>query len=158
MLEFDFGYHSGLETYKPLLAELFGKLENGLNRFKPTEQMKLQIYSGLFDTLFAGSKPSVQFDYFFHDPFSPEVNPELWSPETFTSLKEIGSPDSVLSTYCAATSARASMAVAGWYVARADGALGKREMTLASLDPSRLSKWKRVDEKRLVHRFRNGDF
>lgn len=155
---FNFGEGPRLYSYKSLLTDIFGKIVNGLNRFEPADYLTFKLYSGLFDRLFDEEQIQETFDYLFHDPFSPEVNPELWTPGTFESLKEISSPDAVLSTYCAATSARASMAVAGWNVSRAAGALGKREMTLASLNPSRLSKWKRLNEKRLIQRFENGDF
>ncbi len=156
--DFDFGDQPGLDSYKPLLTKIFGSVKNGLNRFEPSGQLSLQIYSGFFDRFFEHDQIPESFDYFFHDPFSPEVNPELWTPETFDSLKKISSPDGVLSTYCAATSARASMAVAGWAVARAAGALGKREMTIASPDPSRLSGRKRLNEQRLIRRFNDNEF
>ena len=155
---FDFGEELRPDSYKPLLTDIFGKIRNGLNRFEPANYLTFKLYFGLFDRLFDEEQIPETFDYLFHDPFSPEVNPELWTPGAFESLKEISSPDAVLSTYCAATSARASMAVAGWNVARTAGALGKREMTLASLNPSRLSKRKRLNEKRLIERFENGEF
>ena len=155
---FDFGEEFQPDSYKPLLTDIFGKIRNGLNRFEPANHLTLKLYFGHFDQLFDEEQIPETFDYLFHDPFSPEVNPELWTPGVFRSLKKISSPDALLSTYCAATSARASMAVAGWSVARAGGALGKREMTLASLDPSHLTKWKRLNEKRLIERFENGEF
>lgn len=155
---FDFGEEIRLVSYKPLLTNIFSKIKPGLNRFDHGKHLTFKIYYGLFDRLFDEEQIPETFDYFFHDPFSPEVNPELWTPGTFKKLKENSSPDAVLSTYCAATSARASMAVAGWNVSRAAGALGKREMTIASLNESRLSKWKRLNEKRLIQRYKNGDF
>lgn len=155
---FDFGENPCLDSYKPMLIDIFEKIKQGLNRIEVDNHLTFILYSGLFDRLFVDEQIPVTFDYFFHDPFSPDVNPELWTPGTFESIREISTPDAVLSTYCAATSARSSMAVAGWNVCRAAGALGKREMTLASLNPSRLSKWKRLNEKRLIERFENGDF
>jgi hypothetical protein len=50
------------------------------------------------------------------------------------------------------------MAAGGWFVARAPGALGKREMTLAAPTEARLAGYSRVDEERLVRRLRNGEF
>lgn len=95
---------------------------------------------------------------FFHDPFSPETNPSGWTPELFRRLRKLAAEDALLSTYSASSRARASMATAGWYVARAPGALNKREMTLASPNPDRLKSFKRVNESRLAERLRNGDF
>ena len=97
-------------------------------------------------------------DLFFHDPFSPETNPEGWTPELFRRLRHLASEDALLSTYSASSRARAAMADAGWYVARAPGALNKREMTLASPNPDCLRRWKRVNESRLAQRLRDGDF
>ncbi|MEX2585562.1 MAG: MnmC family methyltransferase, partial [Balneolaceae bacterium] len=82
----------------------------------------------------------------------------LWNEDVFRKLAGWSAPDALLATYGAASSARAAMAAEGWYVARAKGALGKREMTVASLDPAKLSPWKRVNEKRLIERLRNGAF
>jgi len=48
--------------------------------------------------------------------------------------------------------------VAGWKISRAPGALGKREMTLASLDEKNLDGFKRVNEQRLIERYHQGDF
>ncbi|MFO7884188.1 MAG: MnmC family methyltransferase, partial [Desulfobacteraceae bacterium] len=75
-----------------------------------------------------------------------------------SEIASASAKDAVLTTYSAATSARAAMAVAGWYIARAPGALGKREMTVASKNPDKLSHLKRVDEERLARRFHDGDF
>ena len=50
------------------------------------------------------------------------------------------------------------MAKASWFVAKTKGALGKREMTVASLNEKKLIHLKRVNELRLIERFDNGDF
>jgi len=85
------------------------------------------------ETVKALEKEEAQFDYFIQDPFSPSKNPSLWSEDWFISLRRIGSPRAILSTYCAATRARKSMKAAGWFVCRAPGFGRKRESTLASL-------------------------
>lgn len=98
------------------------------------------------------------YTHFFHDPFSIEASPELWSEAMFARLRSMAAADALLSTYAAASKARAAMAAAGWCVARAPGALGKREMTLASPSAEALAGYPRVDETRLVARLRRGDF
>jgi hypothetical protein len=50
------------------------------------------------------------------------------------------------------------MAWAGWFIARVPGTLGKREMTLASLNPDLLQPYRRVNEKRLAERYELGEF
>jgi tRNA U34 5-methylaminomethyl-2-thiouridine-forming methyltransferase MnmC len=73
-------------------------------------------------------------------------------------LKKYSNPNAMLTTYCAASRARGAMAWAGWHVARAPGALGKREMTIASLNPDGLKEFKRVNEERLAKRYVRDDF
>ncbi|MEX2344740.1 MAG: tRNA (5-methylaminomethyl-2-thiouridine)(34)-methyltransferase MnmD [Balneolaceae bacterium] len=158
---FDFGENlQALQPFK-ILSEIFGNLQPGMNQLTITDQVQLKLFVGFFDAhpvTSTQAEDTSPFDFIFHDAFSPEVNADLWTPEVFRHLAKVSRPDAVLSTYCAATSARAAMAVAGWKVARAQGALGKREMTVASLDPENLNDFKRVNEKRLVERFEKGDF
>lgn len=138
------------------IRSIFSDLDNGMNtiRLFTDKELYLHLFVGYFRDF-----PDIDhtIDFIFHDAFSPEVNQELWQPETFSRLRSFSSPDTILSTYCAASKARAAMAKAGWYVSRAPGALGKREMTLASLNPYQLQH-KRVNEQRLVERFDAGDF
>lgn len=138
-----------------ILACIFRDLKPGINRIHIKKHVTFELFIGQFDEM---PDPEIQFDHIFFDPFSPEVNPELWTPETFRKLGSWSSPEVLLSTYCAASSARAAMAVTGWKLARAPGALGKREMTLAALKHERLSDWQQINDERLVERFRNGDF
>ncbi len=155
---FDFGDNPGLNQSKELLAEIFQNLKPGLNHFQISENLTLKLYSGLFDNLFENESIQEKFHFFFHDPFSPEANPDLWTPEVFKKLASVSHHDAILSTYCAASAARAAMAVSGWHLAKAQGALGKREMTVASINPEKLAPFKRINEKRLIERFKRGDF
>ena len=153
----DFG--ENLENLEPgrILHDVFSGLNPGWNRIDITEKLTLHLFVGFFKDLkeFPGAGKA---DFFFHDPFSPEANPELWTKEVFQKLISKAALDARLVTYCAASSARAAMATAGWHVARAPGALGKREMTIASPDTGRLSQFKRVNEERLINRYEAGDF
>lgn len=79
-------------------------------------------------------------------------------PRGIPKLKSLAKGEAILGTYCAASKARAAMAVAGWKLAKARGALGKREMTIASLSENNLTDFKRINEERLIERFNNGDF
>lgn len=144
-----------LENGTQRLTTIFDNLKPGLNHFPVTDRLNLELFIGPFEENPAPSEP---YDAIFFDPFSPEVNAEMWTPDVFETIRQASTDDVLLSTYCAASGARAAMAVAGWKVARARGALGKREMTLAALRPERLKGWKRVNESRLAERFRNGEF
>jgi tRNA U34 5-methylaminomethyl-2-thiouridine-forming methyltransferase MnmC len=151
----DFGPE--LEKHNPnaLLGNIFGSLIPGWNRFEITELLTLHLWNGPFSEM---PLPERTIHFFFHDPFSPEVNRELWTPEVFQTLLAMAAGDAVLATYCAATSARAAMAVAGWKTARAPGALGKREMTIASNSESKLVGFKLLNNRRLIERYKRGDF
>lgn len=155
--DLDFGEElAGLEP-NLILQDIFNNLKPGRNRFSPGSRLTLHLFNGFFDAFEAGALDR-KADIFFHDPFSPEVNPELWTKEVFERLLTIAADEALLVTYCAASSARAAMAAAGWYVARAPGALGKREMTIASPKPERLEQFKRVNEEHLKKRYEAGDF
>lgn len=149
--ELDFGKELEQLDYKPILKNIFSSLKNGWNRFEISPHVTLNIFSGTFEDLQQDDENL--HDFIFHDPFSPEANPEGWTPELFKKIAGWCKPDALLATYCAASKARASMAAAGWKVARAPGAPGKREMTLASLVVEKLKGLKRVNEKRLIKRF-----
>ena len=138
-------------------ASCFAKLNEGWNTISlpAYPELHLSVFKGFFKDMPA---PKESIDYFFHDPFSPEVNSELWTVTTFQKLKQFATPDAVLSTYCAASKARAAMAKAGWLVAKANGALGKREMTVASLNENKLIHLRRVNEPRLIQKFDHSDF
>lgn len=137
------------------LPLLFKNLDRGFNYRRPLPEVDVHLFYGLF----ADYRPDdVAFDFIFHDAFSPRVNPELWTGTVFSSIHRWSTGRAVLSTYCAASAARGAMAWAGWNVARAPGALGKREMTLASPAEAPLLPFKRVNEERLARRYEAGDF
>lgn len=132
------------------LAPIFTQLQDGNADYQPLPDMKIRVYKGPAEQADFGTE---KYHFVFHDPFSPDVNPELWSAPIFSRIKSYCSDDAVLATYCAATRARGAMAVGGWFVARAPGALGKREMTIASLDEQKLLHFDRLNEKKLIERF-----
>ncbi len=156
-MNFDFTAHFQHPELNKVLPEIFSQLTRGFNHFKPLPEVdaELSLFIGTFDKF---NPTNLQADFIFHDPFSPEVNEELWTADTFTRLASFSKSSTVLTTYCAASKARAAMAVAGWKVARAPGALGKREMTIAALDEDKLTDFKRVNEQRLSERYLKGDF
>lgn len=160
--DFEFNNEPGLGKSLLVLRSILQDLTPGMNRIQLTNHLSLHLWFGFFDDLFAENHNSPlinhKMNFIFHDAFSREVNEELWTPQVFKKLASISKNDVVLSTYCAASSARAAMAVAGWKVARAPGAVGKREMTVASIDSDKLEDFKRLNEKRLAERFETGDF
>jgi tRNA U34 5-methylaminomethyl-2-thiouridine-forming methyltransferase MnmC len=153
----DFTGHLSDPKLNNILPGIFTEISPGMNVIKPLKTMDvtLHLFAGNFEKF---SLKDINTDFIFHDPFSPEVNKELWTESTFQKLAGFSKPETVLSTYCAASKARGAMCSAGWFVARTRGALGKREMTIASLSEEKLLDYKRVNESKLTQRYRNGDF
>ncbi|TVR16646.1 MAG: hypothetical protein EA391_07355 [Balneolaceae bacterium] len=160
--DLSFGSESFLNKQVPVLAEIFDGLKPGMNQAGINPLLKLELFWGKFEDTPDFSENHIAdknlASFILHDPFSPDVNPGLWTPDVFKQLYQISTSDAILATYCAATSARAAMAVANWNVARARGALGKREMTIASKSAEKLLTFKRLNENRLKERFEKGDF
>jgi tRNA U34 5-methylaminomethyl-2-thiouridine-forming methyltransferase MnmC len=137
------------------LSSLFSAILPGNNSCMITEQLELALFIGVFADFQFPSRP---IDIIFFDAFSPKANPELWTSAVFRALYEHAHPGAVMSTYCAAVSARAAMCHAGWHVARGPGFKTRREMTIASRDPDRLEGLARVDEARYARRYADGEF
>lgn len=155
--QLDFGEFADEKDQIDRLASIFKNLQPGLNIIRPWPDVniELQLYFGLFsDCIF----DALNVDFIFQDAFSPDVNQELWTVDTFLKLASFSSESTVLTTYCASSKARASMAMAGWKLAKRRGALGKREMTVASLSTHKLDGLKKINEERLKERYKDGDF
>ena len=66
----------------------------------------------------------------YHDAFSPEVNPELWSDAFLETLARALEPDGTLVSYCVQGAVRRRLQAAGLEVSKRPGK-GKREVLLA---------------------------
>lgn len=137
------------------LPAIFNKLSKGMNELSITSNITLYLFSGMFDNF---KVDELDAGYIFHDAFSPDVNPELWTGDTFKKLADFSTKNVILSTYCAASKAQGAMAWAGWKVAKTQGALGKREMIVASLSEEPLTDFKRINEEHYAQRYEEGDF
>jgi tRNA U34 5-methylaminomethyl-2-thiouridine-forming methyltransferase MnmC len=113
------------------IINVFQELRRGSVYANLNEQVELYVFKGLFADY---SPNNVTFDFVFHDAFSPQVNPELWTSDVFRNILEWCNEGTILTTYCAASNAKKAMKEAGWTVYKAPGALGKREMTRAVLE------------------------
>ncbi|EXI74457.1 MAG TPA: tRNA (5-methylaminomethyl-2-thiouridine)(34)-methyltransferase MnmD [Candidatus Accumulibacter phosphatis] len=76
-------------------------------------------------------KPQGRYDLVYHDAFSPDVQPELWTSEVFARLAGCMSSGAVLVTYSAKGEVRRHLRSVGLTVERLPGPPGKREMTRA---------------------------
>ena len=70
-------------------------------------------------------------DAWFLDGFSPAKNPDLWTPQILAAVAAHTRPGGTAATYSAAGHVRASLAAAGFDVARVPGFGAKRHMTIA---------------------------
>jgi tRNA U34 5-methylaminomethyl-2-thiouridine-forming methyltransferase MnmC len=154
---FNYGKHLRHPEFISKLTEIFDNLTAGMNHFKITDNISLQLFKGMFED-FNPAQNELNANYIFHDAFSPDVNPDLWSGKVFKTIRDFSADDVILSTYSAASKAQGALAWAGWHVAKTKGALGKREMILAALDSSQLKDLKQINEKRYAQRYEKGDF
>jgi tRNA U34 5-methylaminomethyl-2-thiouridine-forming methyltransferase MnmC len=76
-------------------------------------------------------------DFVFFDFYSPKANPELWGIESFKTVRNLCAPGATLTTYSAATSARAAMLLAGFLVGVGRSTDAKTQTTVATLFPTR---------------------
>ena len=70
----------------------------------------------------------------FYDPYSPTVNPEMWTLELFTALRAGLRPDRpcLLTNYTRSTSVRVTLLLAGFYVGIGPSTGEKDETTVAA--------------------------
>jgi queuine tRNA-ribosyltransferase len=74
-----------------------------------------------------------QFDLVFFDPFSPEANPTLWTPDFLRAVRSISRYDgALLATYSSATPTRVAMLLAGFYVGQGWSTGTRTETTIAA--------------------------
>lgn len=124
------------DTMRDWFSKSLKGLKKGWNHFQPEEDLPifLHLYWGNIQEITELKPFSQCINFYFHDPFSVQQNPECWTPGIFECYKKWGHNHAKLSTYAAATQIRAAMALTGWQVYKAAGTLGKREMTIASLE------------------------
>ena len=78
----------------------------------------------------------------FYDPYSPTVNPEMWTLETFAAVLARTREESpcLLTTYTRSTAVRVTLLLAGWYVGIGGATGEKDETTVAANVPGLLDK------------------
>ena len=139
------------------LEDIFRNLSDGMNKFALTDHISLHLFKGMFRD-FASQNFQIAANFVFHDAFSPDANPDLWTGEVFKQIRDFCADDAIFSTYSAASIAQGALSWAGWHVAKTEGALGKREMIVAALDSDQLSGLDRINEERYARRYEQGDF
>lgn len=72
------------------------------------------------------------YDLIYFDAFSPDKQPEMWTPERFEYIFQHAAQGAVLTTYCAKGVVRRALQAAGFQVERLPGPPGKREILRAT--------------------------
>jgi tRNA U34 5-methylaminomethyl-2-thiouridine-forming methyltransferase MnmC len=82
-------------------------------------------------TLELARLPEVYFDVVYFDAFAPDSQPELWTQQAFSKIKDIMTTPSVFVTYCAKGQVKRDLKSVGFKLESLPGPPGKREMVRA---------------------------
>jgi hypothetical protein len=100
-----------------------------------TEFVQVQLVLGdalKVDHEALGAIPANGSDAIYFDPFSPDSNPELWTPKIFQQAHNFLKPAGRLVSYCVKSSVRRDLAACGFEVHKVAGPVGgKREVLQA---------------------------
>ena len=135
-----------LEKYykkKPAVSEIY-RLINDCeweSAFQLTKYFTLHKIKSDFTTYYSAMK----YDVIYFDAFSPEVQPELWTPEIFIKIGNMMDHGAVLSTFSAKGQVRRNIMSAGITAVRIAGPPGKREMIMAIKPPKEADGKKNVN-------------
>ncbi len=126
-----------LESWKFILKASIKdrRIEKGfltLNFFSPKISLKIYIGEGRSVVKNIWKKYQNFFDAVFHDPFSPKVNPEMWSTELFSLIRKMVKREAILATYSTSTAIRKALHMAGFGVKEGVALGRKSKSTVAS--------------------------
>lgn len=118
------------------IRRAFLKWRAGLPEIGPPARLHREFEGGVRLELVLGDATSVQipaagYHAIYHDPFSPDANPELWTQAFLARLYALLSPEGRLATYSARGAVRRNLLAVGFKVQKQAGPPGKREMLVA---------------------------
>ena len=115
------------ETIYPAMRILarFGRYTSG--------GIYIEIKNGNAEEIIFDLPREAAFDAVFLDPFSPSVNPELWSADFFREIACRMKPNAILSTYSSAVVVKENLIKAGLKIGKGAKVGDKGTGTLASL-------------------------
>ena len=140
----------------PEFATLAGELQKrwpplapGMHRLHlDGGQVTLTLVFGDATTQLRAINASV--DAFYLDGFSPERNPELWSPGLCLSLGRLAAPGATLATWSVAGQVRAALSGAEFEVKKRPGFKGKRQMLVGRLRSRRPDRHRAPTDRRAI--------
>jgi tRNA U34 5-methylaminomethyl-2-thiouridine-forming methyltransferase MnmC len=129
----------GLRTQELLGdAELAARLAAALEARAPTGDLTLELAPRARAAVLVGDARErvlelapESFDACYLDPFSPDVNPELWTEEFLQRIHAVLRPGARLSSYCVRGEVRRRLRALGFRVEKRPGVGRKREVLVA---------------------------
>ncbi len=99
-----------------------------------SQKVRVKVFIGEGRKVLKGISPlyTAFADIVFHDPFSPKVNPELWTYEFFLLLRKMIKEEGILATYSSSTPVRKALYMAGFGVKEGVAVGRKSTSTVAS--------------------------
>jgi len=79
-----------------------------------------------------GFKLSTTYDYIWQDPFSPEMNPNMWSKQWFSRMMEVSNPQTKLMTYSVSRPVKDALKDSGWFYSLIETTTSKRSWLQAT--------------------------
>ncbi len=127
------GYPLG---YEPALRSLLDR--RGVDLPVGGTSLFWRVIGGDFPTLLAHPARFFAPHAVFFDPYSPTVNPEMWTLETFAAVFARTDPGHpcLLTTYTRSTAVRVALLLAGWFVGVGGATGAKDETTVAANLPA----------------------
>ena len=131
---------------RPYTADLAGLLTHGERTIHNHSggTLRWTLHRGDFPALLRGpDAPGLPPPHaVFYDPYSPTVNPEMWTLETLTALHAQLRDDRpcLLTNYTRSTAVRVTLLLAGFYVGVGPSTGEKDETTVAANDPALLAR------------------
>jgi queuine tRNA-ribosyltransferase len=106
-------------------------LDRGAHR---TERTDWRLVPGDALAALAAGASGLACEVVFWDPFSPKVNPSLWTVGAFEALRRCCAPRCTVYTYSASTTTRAALLLAGFAAGIGDTSGAQKESTCAAVE------------------------
>ena len=130
---------------RPYAADLAALLAHGEHTFHNARggTLRWTLHRGDFPALLREPDATLPAPHaVFYDPYSPTVNPAMWTLETFAALHARLRNDRpcLLTNYTRSTAVRVTLLLAGFYVGVGPSTGEKDETTVATNDPALLER------------------
>ena len=128
--------HDGFAPLAMQLQAVWPELVPGMHRIE-FEQGRVTLTLAFADVAELLPRLRAAADAFFLDGFSPEKNPDMWTPRLMKGLARVARPNATLATYTTARLVRDGLEAAGFQIEKRPGFGRKREMLAGRFAPRR---------------------